>query len=103
MQGTVTRCFLEEETQVLECLTGAPASHSCMELGFSLQRGRWVPGCGAQGGLSAPFTLGTPVPEQPVEGTMWLWAWPVGCRQHVLSFFGPTWAWLGAPCPSLFS
>lgn len=70
----------EEEAQVPESCF--PQLHGG---GLSPQRGRWVPGCGAQRGVSASLTLGTPLLCSPLKAA---------CG------FGPG-CWLLAACSSL--
>lgn len=101
----MTRCFLKEETQVLECLTGPPASqqlHGAGPLPTEDEGGSQA--AGVIGDFQAPFTLGVRAPVQPIEDTTWLakpgalglaWRLPAVCSFPLW----PQMAWLCAPCP----
>lgn len=103
-----TRCFLKEEAvQVLEGLTCLPAA--ARSWASACRGGRRFPGCRAQRGLQAWFTVGNRLPCSLLKMPRDLWqnlgllTWPMDCQQHVLSFSGPKWAWPCAlhPQPSL--
>lgn len=81
---------------MLGCLTGPPASQQLRGAGpLPAEEEAGSQAAGIRRDFQVPFLLGS------IGLLCSLLKPPRGCQsqQHVLSLFGPKWAWLCAPCP----